>query len=266
MGQRKSKPWAIRRFRTSTNLGFLEVVTEGHDQDMYGHVPIGDIPWRVVNHSCFPSSIAAVPSAMATEEQRPLASTPQESPGMDSHTPLPTGDDFDPNTLHPRPPFLSSGTESPRSSSLRNSYAQPGTPTESGMLLANKESEDEMGPILVLAEKPSRRPRRSLLILIGLLILVIILIAIIVPVYFTVIKPKTNAVTGGGSTKAASPTSSSTPKTPTNHGAFTGGDGSTVRTSNGSTFTYVNKLGGICACVLTACVILLIVRTVNRVL
>jgi glucan 1,3-beta-glucosidase len=214
---------------------------------------------------------------MASEEQRPLASTPQESPRMSSHTPLPT-DDFDPNTLHPRPAFMTSGTESPRNSSLRNSYAQPGTPTESGMLLANKESmissEDEMGPVRVLAEQPSRRPRRSFLILIALIIIVVILIAIIVPVYFTVIKPKTNAATvGGGSTKAASPTGSSSPKSPTSHGPFSGGDGSTVRATNGSTFTYVNKLGGICECVLTghearlfAYSIMLTVRTANRVL
>lgn len=187
---------------------------------------------------------------MATEEQRPLAFTPQESPRIASHTPLPAGDDFDPSTLTPRPAFLSDGTDSPRNSSLRNSYASPGTPTESGMLLANKESmissDDDMGPTRALAEQPSRR-RRSLLILIALLILVVILIAIIVPVYFTVIKPKTNSA-AAGTTKAASPTSSSTPKTPTNHGPFSGGDGSTVRASNGSTFTYVNKLGGICEC------------------
>src|SRR5258707_2411801 len=129
------------------------------------------------------------------------------------------------------------------------------------MLLANKESmissEDEMGPTRALAEQPSRRPRRSLLLLIALLILVVILIAIIVPVYFTVIKPKTNSATAAGTTKAASPTGSSTPKTPTNHGPFSGGDGSTVRASNGSTFTYVNKLGGICECVLTAALIFL---------
>jgi hypothetical protein len=236
--------------RTSTNLGLLEVVTEGPpSRDRHSHVPIDNI--TRAKHSCFPSSMAAV--SMASEEQRPLSSNPQDSPGMASHTPLPAGDDFDPTTLHePQAPFLSAGTESPRNSSLRNSYAQPGTPTESGMLLANKESmgseEEELGPTRAVA-KPTR-PRR-LLILIGLLILVVLLIAIIVPIYFTVIKPKTNAATGGATTGAAAPTSSTTPNTPPRQGAFSGGDGSTIRATNGTTFTYNNKLGGICEFVVT---------------
>jgi glucan 1,3-beta-glucosidase len=215
--------------------------------------------------------MAAASPAITSEEQRPLSSaTPYDSPRMVTHPPLPAGDEFDPTTLNePRAPFLSDGSESPRNSSLRNSYAQPGTPTESGMLLANKEStgtsEEELGPTRALPEPPTRR-RRSLLILIALLIIVVLLIAIIVPVYFTVIKPKTNVTTAGSSTGAASPTSSSTTHTPPKQGAFSGGDGSTVRATNGSTFTYNNKLGGICEFVVGHASIFLTFWTANRVL
>jgi hypothetical protein len=90
------------------------------------------------------------------------------------------------------------------------------------------------------------------LVLIALVVLVVLLVAIVVPIYFTVIKPKTNAATGGTTASgAAAPTSSSHPKSPT-HSTITGGDGSTVRTSNGTTFTYNNKFGGICELIFTS--------------
>lgn len=193
--------------------------------------------------------MAAVSSAMAIEERRPLSSaTLQDSPRLDGRTPL-SMNDFDPTTLHePRPAFLS-GTQSPGTPSLRDSYAQPGTPTESGLLLANKESmpssDDDLGPTLASTRQPRKR-RRFLLVLIGLLILLVLIIAVIVPVYFTVIKPKTNVATAGGTTEPASPTSTSHPKSPTTATGIWGGDGSTIKTSNGTSFTYHNSFGGIC--------------------
>lgn len=205
------------------------------------------VPSAMANEEQLPLSLESATSATANEEQRPLSfATPQDSPRIGSQTPLYPADDFDPTTLHePRPAFLSAGTESP---SLRDSYAQPGTPTESGMLLANKESlgssSEEFGRARALAEQSKPR-RRSLLVLIALLILVVVLVAIIVPVYFTVIKPKVNVTAGGTTSGAPAPTSSSHPKKPT-HSSLWGGDGSTVTTINGTTFTYNNKLGGIC--------------------
>ena len=193
--------------------------------------------------------MAAVSSAMAIEERRPLSSaTLQDSPHLGSHTPL-SINDFDPNSLHePRPPFLS-GTQTPGAPSLRDSYAQPGTPTESGLLLANKESmpssDDDLGPTRALDGQPRKR-RRFLLVLISLLVLLVLIVAVVVPVYFTVIKPKANVAAVGGTTGPATPTSSSRPKSPTTASGIWGGDGSKIKTSNGTTFTYHNTFGGIC--------------------
>jgi hypothetical protein len=78
--------------------------------------------------------------------------------------------------------------------------------------------------------------------------LVVLLLVIIIPV--TVIKHHGNSSNNisnnnnpgsGTSTSAAAKPSG----TPTNTGAITGGDGSTIFTSNGS-FTYVNSFGGTC--------------------
>ncbi|TDL22966.1 glycoside hydrolase [Rickenella mellea] len=78
--------------------------------------------------------------------------------------------------------------------------------------------------------------------------LIILIVAVIVPIYFTVIK-KNNKSTGAaapahttGSGGGGNPGNSSNPNNP--HTLITGGDGSLVTTSDGSTFTYVNKFGG----------------------
>ncbi|TDL22953.1 glycoside hydrolase [Rickenella mellea] len=96
--------------------------------------------------------------------------------------------------------------------------------------------------------------RRPWIWLVLLAAIVIAAAAIIVPIYFKVIKPNKSSSslssTPGGSSSVGSPTQtsksanpSSTPK-PSSNAAVTGGDGSLVTASNGSTFTYSNKLGG----------------------
>jgi len=159
------------------------------------------------------------------------------------YTQLPV-DDVPSPLFEPRPPFLSSDpTASPPNPSFRDSYAQS-TPNDSGMLLSKPEADGGEPADLVADQKPRRRP--LLFVLIALAILAILIIVVVVPVYFTVIKPKSNASvsspSGSPTASAAHPTSSKTPSTTT----VWGGDGTTVRTTNGSTFTYHNKFGGIC--------------------
>ena len=128
-------------------------------------------------------------------------------------------------------------------SSGRNSgiYDQS-SPATSGFLLSKREavSQDADTPV-----RPESK-RRTILALIVIAILVVVIVAIIVPVYFTVIKPKSAATTTGAShtTKGAQPSGS--PGSPGTRSAVSGGDGSTVTATNGSTFKYNNKLGGIC--------------------
>ncbi|KAF9471389.1 glycoside hydrolase family 5 protein [Pholiota conissans] len=102
-------------------------------------------------------------------------------------------------------------------------------------------------------KKPQAKRRRPLLIvLLVCLALVAIILAVILPVYFTVIKPRSNktlsSAGGGASSGSPSGTGSAGPQTtspPVAKDPVTGGDGSTIRLANGSTFTYNNKLGGI---------------------
>ena len=98
--------------------------------------------------------------------------------------------------------------------------------------------------------KPKRRP--LLLVLVGLIVLIIVVLAVLLPVYFTVIKPRkpgssqSSSHSGGGTNSTGSGGGGTTHTPPPYTGAITGGDGSTVKASDGSTFTYNNKLGGIC--------------------
>ena len=75
--------------------------------------------------------------------------------------------------------------------------------------------------------------------------------AVVVPVYFTVIKPKNNSVTGGsGGNPNNNNNGSNSTDPPTHHKppttGISGGDGSTIKTDDGTEFTYSNQFGGIC--------------------
>lgn len=85
-------------------------------------------------------------------------------------------------------------------------------------------------------QKPFFR-RRFVWISLLLLAVVVVALAVVLPVYFVVIKPHNSSTdtTGGSGT---------IPTTGSPSGATSGGNGSTVVTSDGSTFTYINPFGG----------------------
>jgi glucan 1,3-beta-glucosidase len=187
---------------------------------------------------------------MASGEHPLPSPTSHDTFQVTNYTQVPV-DDVPSPFLQPRPPFLSADpASSPPNPSLRDSYAQS-TPNDSGMLLSKRETDEGEPAGLVADQKPRRRP--LLFVLIALAILAIIIIVVVVPVYFTVIKPKSNtsasSPSGSPTTSASHPTSSKTPSTTT----VWGGDGTTVRATNGSTFTYNNKLGGICESTMIFC-------------
>ena len=96
---------------------------------------------------------------------------------------------------------------------------------------------------------PASQPRSSrwkLLAALGCLAFVILVLVIILPVYFLVIK-KRNTSTGGhggsGGGGGAANGDDTLPVAQPN-GVTSGGDGSTVYTDGGASFTYTNKFGG----------------------
>lgn len=86
---------------------------------------------------------------------------------------------------------------------------------------------------------PRAKSHRRALLLIVLAALIIIIVAIVVPIYFTVIKPKTNP---GSRAVSSSPTQTAGSATPSQ--TVTGGDGSIITMEDGTTFTYKNQFGG----------------------
>jgi glucan 1,3-beta-glucosidase len=198
-------------------------------------------------------------------DQPPTAPTGETTPAHYAALPL----DEDHIMDQPRAPYLSetqpASSESPRESYIqRDSYLQ--TPGASQTLLPAKvesEGDERFG---FAQEDPAHggqssqaKRRRLLPLAIGLLALVIVVLAVILPVYFTVIKPRNNksssAAVSPHSTGQVDPNSpGATPSgsgaapasTPVVAEAIFGGDGSTVKGTNGTTFTYNNAFGGIC--------------------
>jgi len=180
--------------------------------------------------------------------ERPLSSAvSRDTLAVAANTPLAEGDDA--SLREPKAPYMGTAAggagESPRTSS----YQQTPTPYESAAMLAPRKEEFAEPPV---AEPPAEKPKRRslwLLALVALAALAVVIIAVIVPVYFKVIKPKNNttvASSGGGASSTVSPGPTTTsPSKPTSTGGVSGGDGSTIRTANGTTFTYNNKFGGI---------------------
>jgi glucan 1,3-beta-glucosidase len=75
----------------------------------------------------------------------------------------------------------------------------------------------------------------------------LIAVAVVVPVYFVVIKPKNNTVTGGSNSNGNNNgNGNDTPTHESPNNKISGGNGSTITTQDGSTFTYINPFGGIC--------------------
>jgi hypothetical protein len=141
--------------------------------------------------------------------------------------------------------FLPKPSFSANPSSGRNSgiYDQS-SPLASGFLLSKAEA---VSPEIVAPLRPKWK-RKAVLALIVIAILVVVIVAVMVPVYFAVIKPKnaTTTTTDGGSQTANGPRPTGSSGSPGSKSVVSGGDGSTVTTPNGTTFTYKNQFGGIC--------------------
>ncbi|KAF8628480.1 hypothetical protein AX15_003991 [Amanita polypyramis BW_CC] len=90
---------------------------------------------------------------------------------------------------------------------------------------------------------PRAKSRRRILILGVLAALILLIAAVVIPVYFLIIKPKTNGSQQRDSLGPSS-TKSGQGALPTKTAIVTGGDGSTITMEDGTTFTYVNKFGG----------------------
>ena len=168
-----------------------------------------------------------------------------------ANIPLPSNSDYD--LREPRAPYIATSSsplvvsDSPRDSS----YLNP-TLNGSGALLAPKIPETYAEDTITTSPKSTRRS----LIRIGLLLmlaLVLIILVVILPVYFTVIKPRSNVAKSNSPGSQPSPTSGAIPSSgptpaPGSPNAITGGDGSTIHAADGSTFIYNNPFGGFCKC------------------
>jgi glucan 1,3-beta-glucosidase len=204
------------------------------------------ITWHFCTHTpLFFLPFSRWSTAAMASDARPLSSAiSQDTLQVATYTPLPVEDDL--SVLPgPRPPFLASASPispSPRLSAYGDSYAPP-TPSDSGMLLKTEQSGEE--PVNVQT-RTIRRRSPLFWLLIALIVLAILIVVVVVPVYFTVIRSKKSTEAPASSSGAPQPSGSSKPPPPKPSSSIWGGDGSTVRTSNGTTFTYVNKLGGIC--------------------
>ncbi|PPQ78311.1 hypothetical protein CVT25_011682 [Psilocybe cyanescens] len=189
---------------------------------------------------------------MATE--RPFSTTSQTSSDIKAtYTPLPLAEGS--SLLQPQAPFLSqNGAESPR-----DSYAAQSSVAGSQTLLPTKverDGDDNLESASPVDRYPSPK-RISRLVIFGVLIvLIIIVLAVVLPVYFTVIKPRNDnsssaaVVNPSSSSGHGQPTATSTsdnvkPSRSATTEAITGGDGSTIKANDGSTFTYNNNFGGI---------------------
>ncbi|XP_006458234.1 hypothetical protein AGABI2DRAFT_63154 [Agaricus bisporus var. bisporus H97] len=89
---------------------------------------------------------------------------------------------------------------------------------------------------------PAAKSRKKLIILAALAVLVIVALAIIIPIYFTLIRPKSEAEPSQDHDDDNKPTTNK-PGKPENR-IVTGGDGSEVTMEDGTKFTYRNSFGG----------------------
>ena len=157
------------------------------------------------------------------------------SPAPEDSTPSSPGEDNAP--LHPPTPLTNL---TPPAVSPRDSF----TPSAAPLV---PETEKNLEENAVEAQPERRRSlfRRPIFWFAMAAAIVVVVLAVILPVYFTVIKPKNNTSTGGGGNNGGKGGGNSGKPKPST-GLTTGGDGSTVTTNNGTTFTYHNPFGGFC--------------------
>ena len=158
------------------------------------------------------------------------------------------------NALLP-PPVAPSMVES-GSSTPRDSYAAsqtPGTPTQSARLLQSHDVSNGIhqsaSEKTYLKKKPTiAKNRKSFRVLFfcGFLSFLVVVLAVVLPVYFFVIRPNQHHNNAAAQGSPAGPGSTSTPgQNPSSvSSSITGGNGSLITTSDGSTLTYNNPFGG----------------------
>ncbi|KAI0829201.1 glycoside hydrolase [Trametes gibbosa] len=157
------------------------------------------------------------------------------------------------------PPTPYSNPFSPPGTPGRDSYIGAATPSASRPLLPDdplrRESDAPLaaGAATGLDEKadpvaraPAKRKRLFLWLGLGAAALVVVVLAVILPVYFTVIKKHSSASSSSraGSSGSNPGAGGSTPNQESPTGAVTGGDGTTITMTDGTSFTYTNKFGG----------------------
>lgn len=152
---------------------------------------------------------------------------------------------FNEPLLPPAAPFLapSDGSFTPRDSYHTNNSVTPSAP-----LLPEVGEKDlpDAGNLTTRNSKPLRK--RPLIWVLAVVAVALIAVAVVVPVYFVVIKPKNNTVTGGNSNGPNDNGNNNNPnpthQPPTNQ--TSGGNGTTITTQDGTQFIYLNNFGGIC--------------------
>ncbi|PCH38152.1 glycoside hydrolase family 5 protein [Wolfiporia cocos MD-104 SS10] len=173
-----------------------------------------------------------------------------------------------------RPSFGSQGTADESSVRILNAGRQSSDPGIYGMTyyrddpgagdanmsqqtLGNKSPGSPRSPYLNMSEKPRgtyasprTRSRRRALLIVGGVAAAIVIVVVVVAVYFSVHNKNSSDAVSGSTSKSgsssASPSQSSGSKSggATSNIVVTGGDGSTVTMSDGTTFTYSNPYGG----------------------
>ncbi|KAI0079030.1 glycoside hydrolase [Panus rudis PR-1116 ss-1] len=201
-----------------------------------------DSPSMTVSPFADPVSFEHATPPSRSENWHNVADNYQTTLSPAPHTPSST--DADANFLvppnHAHPARLDSFSSIPNDSA-RNSYlaSTPNTPDPSRALLnehAVSGGDSAVDHDHLTSASPNRSRRRLWLILLGVSVaLIVVVLAVVLPVVFVVVKKhRGSSGASGGST--------ANPHSPT--GATTGGDGSSVTTADGTTFTYTNKFGG----------------------
>lgn len=161
------------------------------------------------------------------------------------HEPLlpPTARYLDPS-VGPSTPRQSYATNNSVNNSANNST------NNSAPLLPGVREKGFADPSTFMNRKSQPFYKKPLVWVIAAVGVALVAAAVVVPLYFTVIKPKNNTSVTGGSggsdngTNGTNPDDSPTNQPPAN--GISGGDGSTIKTDNGSEFLYTNPYGGIC--------------------
>lgn len=133
-------------------------------------------------------------------------------------------------------------------SSPRDSYHPPSSNTSTaGLGVSGKEAPPHGDDAGAYPTNDSlRRPffRRPLVWLALVAAIIVIALAVVLPVVFVVVKPRQHNSNAAGEVPGTTGGGSDNPGSPT--GATSGGNGSLIKTEDGSTFTYVNPFGGFC--------------------